>query len=72
MSALTRQLATGETMVFDKVKRDLFIVQKGNPAKTLEEAEKLYAQNKALKFNKSQLGSINSALSHIVLLGASE
>jgi hypothetical protein len=57
-------------MVFDKATRDLFIVAKGHPAKNIEDAQKLHSQGKALKFDKSQLNVINSALSHIVLLGA--
>lgn len=70
MSAMTRQLGSGETMVFDKTKRELFIVPKGHSAKSIEEAEKLHAKGHAMKFDKAQLGAINSALSHIVLLGA--
>jgi hypothetical protein len=70
MSTLARQLSSGETMVFDKSTRDLFIVVKGQSAKNIEEAQKLHSQGKAMKLDKSQLSAINSALSHIVLLGA--
>lgn len=69
MSTLSRHLSSGETMIFDKSTRDLFIVAKGQSAKTVAEAQKLHTQGKAMKFDKSQLGAINSALSHIVLLG---
>jgi hypothetical protein len=70
MAAIIRQISSGETMVFDKTTRDLYIVSKGHPAKSIEDAQKLHSQGKATKFDKSQLGAINSALSHIVLLGA--
>jgi hypothetical protein len=69
MSTLVRELATGETMIFDKNKRELFIVPKGERAATIEDAKKLHTSGKASVFTKSQLGAINSALSHIVLLG---
>ena len=70
MATITRQLGSGETMVFDKSTRELFIAAKGHPAKTLDEARALHSQGKAQKFDKSQLSAINAALSHIVLLGA--
>ena len=69
MSTLVRQLGSGETMIFDKAKRELFIVSKGERATTIGDARKLHSEGRASMFTKSQLGAINSALSHIVLLG---
>jgi hypothetical protein len=70
MSTIVRQLSSGETMVFDKNKRELYLVHKGHSANSVEDAEILHSKGSASKFDKSQLGALNQALSHIVLLGA--
>jgi hypothetical protein len=70
MAILVRKLSSGESIVFDKDSRELFILAKGHSGTSLDEARKLHSQGKAMRFDKSQLATLNSALSAVVLLGA--
>jgi hypothetical protein len=74
---LVNDLSTGDVMVFDKEKRDLYLIPKSNAKqwhdakeKSIHFASQLAAQGAAKHFDKSSLATLQAALSHIVLLGA--
>lgn len=69
MALLSRRLATGHWMVFDKETRELYLAEPGSKCDDLETAKRLVADNKAKKFDKGQLQILQTALNEVVLLG---
>lgn len=76
MSMLVNDLSTGDVMVFDKEKRDLYLIPKRSADqwheakdKSIHFARRLVDQGAAKHFDKGALATLQSALSHIVLLG---
>lgn len=74
MAALIRKLGSGDVAIFDKSKRELFLVPadaaRGQKDLDLKIAKQLAKDGKAKHFSKDDLASISQALSAIVLLGA--
>jgi hypothetical protein len=78
MSMLVNDLSTGDVMVFDKEKRDLYLIPKPNAKqwheakeKTIAFAKQLADKGVAKHFDKAALATLQAAMAHVVLLGAS-
>jgi hypothetical protein len=75
MAELSRQLSTGDVMVFDADKHTLYIVSSAVASKyariSVTDAEKLAAAGNAKQFLKDDLQNVQEALSAVVLLEAS-
>lgn len=71
MSTLSRSISDKQTMLFDKDTRTLYVIDGSTLYKSAAEVEPLVASGAAMKFNKTQLRSLQDAFSAIVLLGAS-
>jgi hypothetical protein len=74
---LTNDLSTGDVMVFDKEKRDLYLIPKDHAKqwhdakdKSIHFAKQLVQQGAAKHYDKAALTILQAALSHVVLLGA--
>ncbi len=72
---LVQNVSTGDVVVFDKESRELIIVHHTHTLewnqqedKSFAAAEKFVADNKAKKFSRSDLQSIQAALAGVVLL----
>lgn len=77
MSILVNDLSTGDVMVFDKEKRDLYLIPHHSAKqwheakdKSISFAKGLAEKGVAKHFDKNALATLQAALSHIVLLGA--
>lgn len=70
MSVLTRDLGNNQSMLFDKENRVLYLIEGNLPCADVRSAEDLVSAGRAKKYNKDQLGTLQSAFSAIVLLGA--
>lgn len=75
-SILVRRITTGGTIVFDKAKRELFVVDRGRASslkaggvQALAAAKRLAKDGKAQHFNRSSLETLQAALTGVVLLG---
>ena len=79
MAALVKKLSTGDVMVFDREKRDLYLVSQThassldlNSPQVLNKARELATKGNAQHMNKHALGTLQQALAHVVLLGGAE
>jgi len=75
MAALVKKLSTGDVMVFDREKRDLYLVMQANAfsldlnsPQILSKARELAAKGDAQHLSKHALGALQQALAHVVLL----
>jgi len=76
MSILVNDLSTGDVMIFDKEKRDLYLIPRDSAKqwheakeKSLAFAQGLVEKGIAKRFDKTALATLQAALSHVVLLG---
>lgn len=72
MSTLSRSISDKQTMLFDKDTRTLYVIDGSALYKSAAEVEPLVARGAAMKFDKTQLQSLQNAFSMIVLLGGSQ
>lgn len=74
-NTLVQHVSTGDVIIFNKSSRELIIIDKCNVLewdqqndKSFDAAEKFVISNKAKKFSRNELQTIQAALSGVVLL----
>jgi hypothetical protein len=74
MDTISRTIPSGETVIFDKTNRDLYIIDKGHAGGdvTTEAAHKLVSSGKAQHYNREAVERLHHALAVVILLGAAK